>query len=95
MGGRRQVALAAVLTREEARTFADQAVAALRDAIKAGWNWPDELKEPGFDALRHQDDFKKLLVELTGGQVRALHPLIDVRDVFQGMPETGIEGIWG
>ena len=27
----------------------DQAVAALRDAIKAGWN---ELKEPDFDALR-------------------------------------------
>jgi hypothetical protein len=46
------------------RTFADQAVASLRDAINAGWNQPDELKEPDFDALRGREDFKTLLAEL-------------------------------
>jgi hypothetical protein len=30
----------------EAAAFADQAVASLRDAISAGWNWPDELTSP-------------------------------------------------
>jgi tetratricopeptide (TPR) repeat protein len=48
----------------EAAAFADQAVAALADAIRAGWAAPDELKESDFDALRSRDDFKKLLAEL-------------------------------
>ncbi|HTU91551.1 MAG TPA: hypothetical protein VMF69_15820 [Gemmataceae bacterium] len=52
------------VTAAEAARFADQAVAALRDAIKAGCNNPNELKEPDFDALRGRDDFKKLLAEL-------------------------------
>ena len=52
------------VTKDEARTFADQSVAALHDAINAGWNGPNELKETDFDALRSRDDFKKLLAEL-------------------------------
>jgi tetratricopeptide (TPR) repeat protein len=48
----------------EAAAFADQAVAALRDAFDAGWgNWA-ELKEPDFDPLRGREDFKKLLAEV-------------------------------
>ena len=52
------------VTAAEAAKFADQAVAALRDAISAGWNKPDELKEPDFDALRGREDFKKLVADL-------------------------------
>jgi tetratricopeptide (TPR) repeat protein len=48
----------------EAAAFADQAVAALRDAFQAGWSQYDELKEPDFDPLRKRADFQKLLVEL-------------------------------
>lgn len=51
-------------TEAEAAWFADQAVAAVRDALNAGWNQPNEPKEPDFDALRSRDDFKKLLAEL-------------------------------
>jgi len=44
--------------------FADQSVAAMRDAFQAGWgNWAD-LKEPDFDALRGREDFKKLPAEV-------------------------------
>jgi hypothetical protein len=46
--------------------FADQAVAALRDAFIAGWGLLDEVKEPDFDALRKGDDFQKLVAELEG-----------------------------
>jgi hypothetical protein len=52
------------VTTAEAATFADQAVASLHDAIKAGWGSPDEFKEPDFDALRGRADFQKLLAEL-------------------------------
>lgn len=52
------------VTATEAARFADQSVSALRDAINAGWNDPNELKEPDFDALRGCHDFKKLLAEL-------------------------------
>lgn len=52
------------VTKAEAAAFADQAVAALRDAINAGWNEAKELKEPDFNAVRGRDDFKKLLTEL-------------------------------
>jgi tetratricopeptide (TPR) repeat protein len=51
------------VTTAEAATFADQAVSTLRDALRAGWPWPDELKEPDFDAIRGREDFKKLLAE--------------------------------
>ena len=36
----------------EAKTFADQSVAALAAVVKTGWALPCELKEPDFDALR-------------------------------------------
>ena len=52
------------VTQSEAARFADLAVAALRDAINAGWNKPDELKEPDFEALRGREDFKKLVADL-------------------------------
>lgn len=52
------------VTTAEAAWFADQSVAALRDAINAGWNQLNELKEPDFDPLRGRDDFKKLLADL-------------------------------
>jgi hypothetical protein len=59
------------VTKDEAAAFADQAVAALRDAISAGWNWPSELKEPDFDALRGREDFQKLVAE---GEAKAEKP---------------------
>jgi tetratricopeptide (TPR) repeat protein/tRNA A-37 threonylcarbamoyl transferase component Bud32 len=52
------------VTKTEAARFADQAIAALRDAIRAGWNQPPELKEPDFDALRDREDFQKLVGEV-------------------------------
>jgi hypothetical protein len=52
------------VTKEEARTFADQSVAALADAVKVGWALPSELKEPDFDALRGRPDFQKLVAEV-------------------------------
>jgi tetratricopeptide (TPR) repeat protein len=52
------------VTKAEAAALADQSVAALRDAFSAGWGWPDELKEPDFDALRGRADFQKLVAEL-------------------------------
>jgi hypothetical protein len=44
----------------EAAGFADQSVAALADAVKAGWAYPGELRKPDFDALRGREDFQKL-----------------------------------
>ena len=52
------------VTAAEATAFAAQAVAALRDAVGADWNQPDELKEPEYDVLRGRDDFQKLVAEL-------------------------------
>ena len=52
------------VTKDEAAAFADQAIAALRDAINGGWRLLDDLKEPDFDAIRGRDDFKKLLAEV-------------------------------
>jgi hypothetical protein len=52
------------VTKAEAAMFADQAVAALRDALSAGWNQFDELKAPDFDSLRGRDDFKTLVAEV-------------------------------
>jgi serine/threonine-protein kinase len=45
----------------EAGAFADQAVAALRDALEAGWTQSEQLKEADFDALRKRADFQKLM----------------------------------
>ncbi len=47
------------VTAAEAKTFADQSVAALA-AVKLGWALPSELKEPDFDALRGRAVFQKL-----------------------------------
>ena len=52
------------VTKAEAATFADQVVAALADAVSAGWSWPNDLKEPDFDALRGRADFQKLVAEV-------------------------------
>jgi hypothetical protein len=52
------------VTAAEAATFADQSLAALRDAINAGWSPIDEQKQPDFDALRDRKDFQKLVAEL-------------------------------
>jgi hypothetical protein len=48
------------VTVAEAKTFADQSVAAVADIVKTGWALPSELKEPDFDALRGRADFQKL-----------------------------------
>jgi tetratricopeptide (TPR) repeat protein len=48
----------------EAKTFADQSVGALRDAVKAGWGNLAELKEPDFEAVRGRPDFQKLFAEV-------------------------------
>ena len=52
------------MTKEEARTFADQSVAALADAVKTGWALPSELKEPDFDSLRGRAQFQRLVAEV-------------------------------
>ena len=52
------------VTAAEASRFAEQAVAALRDAIGAGWADHDQLKAPDFDSLRKRADFQKLVVDL-------------------------------
>ncbi len=54
------------VTPAEAARFADEAVAAFHDAIRAGWGMTDDLKQPDFDAIRDRDDFKRLVVELAG-----------------------------
>jgi tetratricopeptide (TPR) repeat protein len=52
------------VTSVEAAALADQAVAALRKAVQAGWARAGELKEPEFDSLRKREDFQKLVKEL-------------------------------
>jgi tetratricopeptide (TPR) repeat protein len=53
------------VTAPEAKALADQAVDALREAVKAGWSSrPAELKGPDFDAVRDHDDFRKLLADV-------------------------------
>jgi tetratricopeptide (TPR) repeat protein len=52
------------VTADEAKTFADQSVAALADLVKIGWALPRELEEPDFDALRGRADFQKLVAEV-------------------------------
>jgi hypothetical protein len=48
----------------EAARFADQAAAALRDAVQGGWARRKELKEAEFDAIRKRADFWKVMKEL-------------------------------
>jgi serine/threonine protein kinase len=52
------------VSQDEAKAFADQSIAALADAIKAGWTDLAELKETDFDAIREREDFQKLQAEL-------------------------------
>jgi serine/threonine-protein kinase len=52
------------VTKEEAKAFADQSVAALAAVVKTGWALPSELKEPDFDALRGRADFQKLVAQV-------------------------------
>ncbi|MFN9984477.1 MAG: protein kinase domain-containing protein [Pirellula sp.] len=52
------------VSQDEAKAFADQSIAPLADAIKAGWTDLAELKEPDFDAIRERADFQKLQAEL-------------------------------
>ncbi len=52
------------VTKDEAKTFADQSVAALAAVVKTGWALPSELKEPDFDAVRDRADFQKLVAEV-------------------------------
>ena len=52
------------MTTAEVESFTQQAVAALREAVNAGWARLDLLKEPDFDPLGEREDFQKLLTEL-------------------------------
>src|SRR5207248_10998900 len=52
------------VTKDEAKAFADQSVAALAAVVKTGWALPSELQEPDFDALRGRADFQKLFAEV-------------------------------
>jgi hypothetical protein len=50
---------------ETARAFADQAMALLGQAVKAGFRDTARLaKDVGLDPLRRREDFKKLLAQL-------------------------------
>ncbi len=62
------------VTAAEAKTFADQSVAALAAVVKAGWALPSELKEPDFDALRGRADFQKLVAEVEAKAERPAKP---------------------
>ena len=65
------------VTKDEAVKFADQSVAALRDAIKAGWSQPaglDEFEEPDFDAPRGREVFKKLLADVEAKAAASAKP---------------------
>jgi serine/threonine protein kinase/tetratricopeptide (TPR) repeat protein len=52
------------VSKDEARTLADQSVAALEKAIKTGWALPSELAEPDFDPLRGRADFQRLVADV-------------------------------
>jgi tetratricopeptide (TPR) repeat protein len=67
----------------EAAGLADQAVAALRDAVNGGWAESCELKEPEFDPLRRRDDFQQLVKELEAKAAAANRP----KDDGQPQPE--------
>jgi hypothetical protein len=62
------------VTKDEARTFADQSVAAIADAVKAGWALLSELNEPDFDAVRGRDESMKLVAEVVAKAVPKAKP---------------------
>ncbi|HVS35734.1 MAG TPA: tetratricopeptide repeat protein [Gemmataceae bacterium] len=63
------------VTKEEAKTFADQSVAALAAVVQLGWSQPSELRESDFDALRGRADFQKLAAEV---EAKAEKPAVTV-----------------
>jgi serine/threonine-protein kinase len=52
------------VSKDEAKVFADQSIAALAVLLKTGWALPSELREPDFDAVRGRADFQKLVAEV-------------------------------
>jgi serine/threonine protein kinase/Tfp pilus assembly protein PilF len=60
LGANGQSAVAPV----ETEKLSNQAVAALREAISAGWSQPNQLGDPEFNAMRARDDFRKCVVEI-------------------------------
>jgi hypothetical protein len=85
------------VTTAEAARFADQAVAALRDAISAGGSRPDEREEPDFDPLRGRDDFQELLAEPeTRNKAEAAKKEAESKGrVRAAGPPLANEGPWG
>jgi serine/threonine protein kinase/tetratricopeptide (TPR) repeat protein len=59
------------VTAAEAKSFADQSVALLKDVVNLGWCFPTELKEPEFDAIRKRSDFQKLLADVEARAAKA------------------------
>ena len=57
------------MTKDEAAMCAAESVAALRDAIQAGWKVPNELKEPAFDTLRGRGRLQETAGK-GGGRIR-------------------------
>jgi len=64
---------------DEASDFADKAAAALRDAVNAGWEDLEQLKEPDFDPLRKRQDFQKLMKQLEAKAASARYTSPDRR----------------
>jgi hypothetical protein len=53
----------------ERTKFADEALSALAEAVRRGFDEPNRLKTlPAFAPLRSREEFKKLLAELDGKQ---------------------------
>jgi hypothetical protein len=68
------------VTTAEARTFADQSVAALADVVQFGWAYPRALKEPDFDALRGRPDFQKLVAAVEAKAAKAPETTAPLRE---------------
>ena len=58
------------MTAAQVAAFADRPVPALRDAVTSGWNLPNELKEPDFDAIRDGSSMEQ--IEMLRHVVRTL-----------------------
>jgi serine/threonine-protein kinase len=50
--------------RQQGTSYADRAMALLREAVAKGLKNPDLLKDEDFDPIRKRDDFQKLLADL-------------------------------
>jgi eukaryotic-like serine/threonine-protein kinase len=78
-------------TRREhlARTYAEQAVDLLRQAVKAGWRDTARLRrDPDFSPLRGRDTFKKLLAELdSGARLKAMARVTENRKKLAASPD--------